>query len=129
MWMYNNKEIRNLEDLNIEKEEGFVYLITLIDGKKYIGKKSFWNRVKLPPLKGKKRKRKVVKESKWVDYTSSSSLITVNNITKKEILEVCDSKRELTYKEIKFQFAYNVLEDDDFINKNIFGKFFKGNLS
>ena len=52
---------------------GFVYLITNLDNdKKYIGKKWFWSTKKLPPLKGKKRKRTVKKESDWMKYFGSS---------------------------------------------------------
>ena len=45
---------------------GFVYMITnKEDGKFYIGKKSLYSHRTLPPLKGYKRKRKVIKESNW----------------------------------------------------------------
>ena len=35
----------------------------------YIGKKSLYSHRTLPPLKGYKRKRKVIKESKWEKIT------------------------------------------------------------
>ena len=57
----------------ISDNVGFVYQITnLQNGKKYIGKKWFWSTKKLPPLKGKKRKRTVKKESDWMKYFGSS---------------------------------------------------------
>ena len=52
---------------------GFVYMITnKEDGKFYIGKKSLYSHRTLPPLKGYKRKRKVIKESNWGHYNSSN---------------------------------------------------------
>ena len=43
---------------------GFVYEITDKEtNMKYIGKKKFWSRVTRPPLKGKKNKRRSIKES------------------------------------------------------------------
>ena len=57
---------------------GFVYNIrNLITGQEYIGKKFFYSKRTLPPLKGKKRKRHVVKESDWKKYTSSSDDVKV----------------------------------------------------
>ena len=41
----------------------------------YIGKKSLYSHRTLPPLKGYKRKRKVIKESKWRDYSSSNKSV------------------------------------------------------
>ena len=51
---------------------GFVYLLTDPNGKKYVGKKLFVSKRKLPPLKGKSRKRTVVKESDWKTYYGSN---------------------------------------------------------
>ena len=71
-WHKNNLIFEPTED-ELGKYVGFVYLITERDtGKKYIGKKFFWSKRRLPPLKGKSRKRTVVKESDWKDYYGSS---------------------------------------------------------
>ena len=69
MWHYG--EVEFTSDM-IEDYVGFVYVITdLTNKKKYVGKKLFQSTRRLAPLKGKKRKRKVVKESDWKDYFGS----------------------------------------------------------
>ena len=95
---------------------GFVYLITNLDNdKKYIGKKWFWSTKKLPPLKGKKRKRTVVKESDWKQYYGSSEEVKLlleqhgKDNFKREILRLCKTKGECTYYEAKLQFDFDVL--------------------
>ena len=47
---------------------------------------------------------------------------------RKTILKVCPTKRNLTYEEAKHLFIYEVLEDENSINENILGSFYKGNL-
>ena len=105
---------------------GFVYLITnLQNDKKYIGKKWFWSTKKLPPLKGKKRKRTVVKESDWKQYYGSSEEVKLlleqlgKDNFKQEILRLCKTKGECTYYEAKFQFDFDVLLRDDYYNEFI----------
>jgi len=125
MWIYKGKEITSIDQLpQPSTPEGFVYYMENSKGDKYIGKKSFWSRRTLPPLKGKKRKRKVVKESKWLQYKSSNDVLKKSDIIHKEILEVCYSKLQLTYTEVKYQFIHNVLEDETYLNNNILGKFY-----
>ena len=123
-WLYNGEEY-NPEEAPKEYQ-GFVYRITEIDtGMKYIGKKFFWSRRTLPPLKGKKRKRKVVKESDWRDYYGSSKqlneTIEVNGKDryKREILIMCETKGECTYHEARLQFKFDVLLRDDYYNGQI----------
>ena len=105
---------------------GFVYQITnLYDGKKYIGKKWFWSTKKLPPLKGKKRKRTVKKESDWIKYFGSSEEVKLlveqhgEDNFKREILRLCKTKGECTYYEAKLQFDFDVLLRDDYYNEFI----------
>jgi hypothetical protein len=105
---------------------GFVYLITNLDNdKKYIGKKWFWSSRKLPPLKGKTRKRKVVKESDWKKYYGSSDEVKLlveqlgESNFKREILRLCKTKGECTYYEAKMQFDFDVLLRDDYYNEFI----------
>ena len=44
MWLYNGKEINNLEDFGENPPFGFIYIVTHIPtGKKYIGKKQLYH--------------------------------------------------------------------------------------
>ena len=130
MWEYK-------EEFNPEDYFGFVYLVTNLESsKKYIGKKFFHHTKKLPPLKGAKRKRTVVKESDWKSYYGSSKIIKedINTLGKdkfkREILRLCHGRKELTYWETKLQFAEGVLEkSDEYYNDNILGKFFTRDLA
>lgn len=129
MWLYP-------QEFNVEDYFGFVYIITNLEtNKKYIGKKFFHHTKKLPPLKGMKRKRTVVKESDWKTYYGSSNILKEElkqhgkDKFKREIIKLCTNKKELTYWETKLQFAYGVLEKpDEWYNDNILGKFFTRDL-
>jgi len=128
-WIYKNKEF-NSDD--IDENYGFVYIITnLINGKKYIGKKFFWSRRRLPPLKGKTRKRIVIKESDWKTYYGSSKNVKADiekygkENFKREIVSIHPDKRETNYHELTLQIFLNVLDEVDekgeriFYNENI----------
>lgn len=102
---------------------GFIYKITcLANNKKYIGKKQCQSILKRRPLKGKKNKRCEVIETNWREYTSSSRELNEDILKygkenfKFEILELCDSKFTLAYKEAKIQFEKEVLLRDDYYN-------------
>lgn len=120
MWTYKGKEFTSEM---IGDYMGFVYIITdQSNDKKYIGKKLFWSTTKLPPLKGKTRKRKVVKESDWQKYYGSSEEVKLmveekgaDNF-KREILHLCMGKGDLSYLEAKEQFDRDVLLRDDYYN-------------
>ena len=119
---------------------GFIYKITnLLTGRFYIGKKSLWSKKRVKISKKEKllnptRKiyKEVIKENNWREYTGSSLVLNQDieklgkENFKKEIIQWCFSKRELSYSEVKWQFYYNVLEIDSY-NGNILGKFFKQN--
>ena len=134
MWLYNNEVIKGIEQMP-KNTFGFIYEATYIPtNEKYLGKKVlFFNRT-LPPLKGTKRKRKVVKESDWLTYYGSHTKIKQLLIEGKqdnfsrEILEFAFNKKHLTYLETKYQFSNNVLENTEYINDNILGKFFRKDL-
>ena len=134
MWIYKGKVVESLEDVPNDAI-GFVYEIrNKEDNTKYIGKKTLKSKRTLPPLKGTKRKRKVIKESNWKTYYSSNDEIKdlvkqgKSDIFEREILEYAYSNIQLTYLETKYQFIREVLEKDDYLNVNILGKFYKGNL-
>lgn len=121
MWKYEGNEFTS--DM-IGDYFGFVYEITDLDnGKKYIGKKWFWNTRKRPPLKGKTRKRIVTIESDWQDYFGSSDEVKLlveqkgKDRFNREILRLCSSKGECTYWEAKLQFDNDVLlKPDEYYN-------------
>ena len=104
-------EVYNPDEDVLKEYVGFVYLITELDtNKKYVGKKFFWSTRKLPPLKGAKRKRTVVKQSDWQDYYGSSEHLKEAVEQKgveayhREILHLCKTKGECSYLEAKEQF-------------------------
>jgi len=68
------------------------------------------------------------KESSWQDYESSSDEVGTRIVTKKEILELAPTKRSLTYLEEKAMFQHEVLEKDEYLNKQIGNRYFKGKL-
>lgn len=132
MWLYNDKEFKSEM---IEEYAGFVYCITdLRNNKKYIGKKNFFSTRRLPPLKGKTRKRKVVKESDWQDYFGSSDevkqLLEENgrDIFKREILHLCKTKGEMSYLELKEQVDREVLLSDEYYNGIIQAKIHRSHV-
>jgi hypothetical protein len=125
MWYYNNEVFDPSED-ELSKYVGFVYLITeKSTDKKYVGKKLFWSTRKLPPLKGKTRKRTVKKQSDWRDYYGSNEelkLLVENeggDGYHREILRLCVTKGECSYFEAKEQFARDVLFSDEYYNEFI----------
>ena len=101
---------------------GFVYRITNLDNDmKYIGKKIFWRKNKVK-VKGKTRRKTVIKESDWRKYYGSSAnlkeeiqRIGTDNY-KREILHLCKTRGEMSYWEAKLQFEYDVLLRDDYYN-------------
>jgi len=135
MWLYKNKEINSIEDMPADTF-GFVYLVTHTpSGKKYLGKKQLIANRTLPPLKGQKKKRKIQKESDWKTYYGSQT--EVKQLVKesqdmlefvREIIIFASTKKQLTYFETKLQFVNEVLENDEYLNSNILGKFFRKDL-
>lgn len=108
--------------------EGFTYKIEYTDGTCYFGKKNFAINTTLPPLKGKKRKRKVVKESNWRDYTGSTDWGKFKCIQKRTILRLFKTKGALTYGEVELLVQERVLFRADCLNNNISGKFYPANV-
>lgn len=147
-WRYKDQLITGISDMP-EGTYGFIYRVVHIPTKKkYIGKKVlyFERNVKL----GKKEtealreerkaagiggrvpaKKKVVKESDWKTYygsqTEIKALVKESNPADwtREILEFVPTKKLLTYYEIKHIFINDALEDPDFLNDNILGKFYQ----
>ena len=129
MWLYNSEQIQDLSQVP-ESATGFVYLIENLETKEfYIGRKALYSTRTLPPLKDKKRKRKVTKESDWLNYQSSNDVVKTWTNPKKTILRFTYSKKELTYQEVRALFKFDALEDSKCLNANILAKFFKGEFS
>lgn len=149
MWIYKEKEIKELTDFP-EDTYGFIYKVTHIpSGKKYIGKKVLFfernvplSKKQLEELKEERReegkrgktptKIKIRKESDWKTYYGSQK--EVKEVVKqsnssdisREILHIVSSKKLLTYFETKYLFIEGVIENQNqFINDNILGKFFR----
>ena len=146
-WLYEGKEITELEDFP-ENTFGFVYQIThLPTGKKYIGKKQLvYTQKKRIGKKERKRIKEekklrgeraisptfkyVKKESDWKVYVGSNDeikqLLEEGSISdfKREILEFAHNKKQLSYLETKKLFTESVLEKAEFLNSNIQGKWY-----
>ena len=136
-WTYQGRIFNDITDFP-KDTYGFIYeVVHQPSGMKYLGKKVLYFNRTLTPLKGQKRKRKVVKESDWKDYYGSHPKVKellkeckdTNEwqVWEKKILEICMSKKELTYFECKYLFINEVLEGNShqYINDNILGKFFR----
>ena len=130
-WTYNGQLITEIQDMP-ENTYGFIYeVFHKPSGKKYLGKKVLHFNRTLPPLKGMKRKRKVVKESDWRTYFGSHA--EIKQLIKEEkqdeferrILQFVPTKKLLTYYECKYLFINEVLEHDEYINDNILAKFYR----
>lgn len=134
MWNYQNK-IFSSQDIP-SNAIGFVYQVTdKQTGMKYIGKKNFWSQTNKPPLKGQKRKRKIITESDWKTYCGSSE--TVKEIVKasglerfhREIIHIAYTKTELSYMEMKIQIMNDVLlKPNEYHNGFVGGKINRSGL-
>ena len=137
-WIYQGKEFTE-KDIP-ENGIGFVYIMSaIINGKSviYIGKKNFFANIKKPlgkkalAMSTDKRLKKYKRELKpdFMKYYSSNKILKDANkagvVIKREILKICYSAVELTYQETKYQFIYEVLEKEEYLNGNILGRFYK----
>lgn len=133
MWYYEEKPFSS-EDIN--GHVGFVYVIEdLVNGKKYVGKKKLESKRRLKPLKGKVRKRLVIKESDWMDYYGSSEevqkLVEEHGPErfKRKIIRLCKTLGEMSYYEMKFQIENDVLlKPDEWYNGFVGGKIHRNHL-
>jgi len=149
-WLYKDKEV-SIEDIP-EDAVGFVYkIIHTPTGKYYIGKKSLESvrtvkigkreleRIKVERKELKLRgsapkKKKVRKISDWETYYSSNEWINEEVKSGKgdefsrEILQFCNSKKSLSYYEVEWMFRYDVLRDENSLNGNISGKWYRRDL-
>jgi hypothetical protein len=137
-WKYKGQFINNIEDLpDHETIYGFVYIIQdTVTLKPYIGKKVLRNTRKKKisqkvkkATKTRKTYERTVKESDWLDYYGSSKelLADVQKYGKQRferiILELCCTKKYLSYAEVSWQMKLDVLRQDTY-NGNILGRYY-----
>jgi hypothetical protein len=149
-WLYKDREV-SIDDIP-EDAVGFVYkIVHTPTGKYYIGKKSLESvrtvkigkreleRIKVERKELKLRgsapkKKKVRKISDWETYYSSNEWINEEVKSGKgdefsrEILQFCNSKKSLSYYEVEWMFRYDVLRDENSLNGNISGKWYRRDL-
>ena len=113
------------------EDYGFIYRITHIPtGKYYIGKKVFYNTI----TNRKRRRHKKIVESNWRKYNSSCKemLEIIANSKpgeiKKEILKIVRDKINLTYWEVSFQMEFGCLLDENCLNRNVGGRYYRGKI-
>jgi hypothetical protein len=145
-WIYENRQIKKIDDFGNSNVYGFIYKITNKEtGKFYIGKKNliFSRNKKLgkkelklirEERKAKKiqgklpTKKLVITESDWLDYYGSSKELIQEveekgkDNYKREILQLAYNSKQLTYFETLYQMKEDVLRKDTY-NNSILGKF------
>jgi hypothetical protein len=146
-WIYKpNKglgiDVLSIENLpNHEEAVGFVYKITnTVTGRFYIGRKNLYSERKTKisnrektQTKTRKTFKRVVKESNWKTYYGSCAelteeiALTDKKFYKREILEVCCSKKYLGYCELAHQIKNDVLTANSY-NGNVLGKYFPSDM-
>ena len=129
-WTYQGTTFTSAD---IDDLFGFVYRITnLTNGRKYIGRKYFWQKRK--PRGGGRRR---TSESNWKTYYGSSKELTEdrkllgNGSFKREILSVHRTPGKVNYEETRQLFRYDVLTEalDDgtpmYYNSNVLGRYMR----
>ncbi len=129
MWFYKNREFT--ED-DIGEAFGFVYLITnLTNNRKYIGKK-FFSKAGRKQTKGKVKKIRV--KSDWESYYGSNKELQEevkqlgSENYRREILHLCYSKSECSYRETYEIFVRGVLLSEDYYNSWVSCKIHKAHV-
>lgn len=130
-WHYQGKVFPTLET-DLAPWFGFVYLIEdTTNGQKYIGRK-YLTKAATKQVKGKRKK--IRKESNWLEYWGSNALL-LDSIKQKgpesfsrTILHLCRTKAECAYWESYEIFTRNALISDEFYNQWISCRIRKANL-
>lgn len=142
-WIYKGSYITQVEDMP-KGTIGFIYKITNgKTGQYYIGKKNLYSTRKrnfgkkeaaLITDKRVKKYEMVTKESDWRTYRSSNKTVQDwfkekdNDQIELRILRFCLTPKSLTYYEMQEQFSHDVLLDENSLNDNISGKYFRKDL-
>jgi len=137
-WYYQGLPVHSIDHFpNGENLYGFVYKITdEVTGKFYIGKKALRHTRKTKISQRVKKStgtrktyQRVVKESDWADYYGSSKELLADvqkygkGRFKREIVELCCTKKYLSYSEVAWQIQLNVLRSNTY-NGNILGRYY-----
>lgn len=129
MWFYKGKEFT---DENIGNSFGFIYIITnLTNNRKYIGKK-FFTKAGQKQVKGKKKK--IRKSSDWMNYYGSNEELKKDVILygsenfQREILYLCQSKSECSYRETYEIFIRGALLSEEYYNSWVTCKIHKAHV-
>jgi hypothetical protein len=129
MWHYKNKIFTEEE---IGDAFGFVYCITnLTNNRKYIGKK-FFTKSGRKQVKGKIKK--IRKVSDWSTYYGSNKELQEEvktlgeNNFHREILYLCYSKSECSYRETEEIFKRGALLTENYYNSWVAVKIHKGHV-
>jgi hypothetical protein len=146
-WIFADKLV-TVDDIP-ENAHGFIYRIVHIPtGRFYIGKKSLTSsrtkkigKRELVKIKEERKangisgrlpsKRVVKSDSDWMDYFSSNDWIKgevkagKREEFSREILQFCHSKKNLSYWETWWQFHYDVLNNENSLNDNVGGRYYR----
>ncbi len=129
MWFYQNKEFTENE---IGDAFGYVYCITnLTNNRKYIGKK-FFTKAGRKQVKGKVKK--VRKASDWSTYYGSNKELQEDVLKLgesnfyREILYLCYSKSECSYRETQEIFKRGALLTENYYNAWVTAKIHKAHV-
>jgi hypothetical protein len=146
-WIFADKLV-TVDDIP-ENAHGFIYRIVHIPtGRFYIGKKSLTSsrtkkigKRELVKIKEERKangisgrlpsKRVVKSDSDWMDYFSSNEWIKgevkagKGEEFSREILQFCHSKKNLSYWETWWQFHYDVLNNENSLNDNVGGRYYR----
>lgn len=118
-WFYQGQPVEDAPD----EYQGFVYLIhNIATDRLYVGKKNFWRVDRLPPLKGKTRRRHRRTQTDWRTYYGSNRVLEEDieiygpESVSREILYMCANKNQMSYFETLEQFNRAVLFDPRYYN-------------
>jgi len=112
---------------------GFVYELTYSNGQKYIGRKTIRSLRRIKPTKEqlairKNYVRKEWKNQKFADYEGSHTTAKELTLVKKEIIELCRNKINLSYCEMKALVRVDALCNKIYLNDCIDGSYYRGKI-
>lgn len=115
-------------EIDPEQYLGFVYVLTMSNGKKYIGAKKMWVGMKRTPASYKKKPKKPFRESNWRSYTSSSKHVNEMHeqgivIDEFRIVSCHDSWGKTLFAEAMLQIELDAVRSDLYLNKQCGGNF------